>query len=387
VKKIVILGSTGSIGTNALEVIRNEREKYQVVGLSGHSNHDLLIEQVKEFDPPYLSVGTQEGYKLLKEFFPQKEIYFGEEGLVNLAAIRNYDILLTAISGAVGIEATVTGIKNEKIIALANKETMVSAGTYINFLLTQYKNSVIIPVDSEHSAIFQCLQSGTSREVSKLVITASGGAFRDKDRGFIENAKVEDALKHPNWAMGKKITIDSATLINKGLEVIEAHQLFGVSYDKIKVLIHPQSIIHSMVEFVDQSVMAQLAMPDMKLPIQYAFSYPNREINKSIEPFDYSKMSMLTFKEPQNDIFRGLDLAYRAGNVGKSMPIIFNGANEIAVQLFLENKIKFLDIYKIIENMMDIHNPVEVDNIDIIKSIDKEVRRLALEKYKEIIKN
>ena len=380
-KKIVILGSTGSIGTSALEVIRKERDKYQVVGLSGHSNHNLLIEQVKEFDPTYVSVGSKEGYDLLKGLFPQKEIYFGEEGLVSLAEVRNYDVLLTAVSGAVGIESTIAGIKNEKIIALANKETMVAAGTYINFLLRQYKNSSIIPVDSEHSAIFQCLQSSISKEVSQIIITASGGAFRDKNREFIENAKVEDALKHPNWSMGKKITIDSATLVNKGLEVIEAHQLFGVSYDKIKVLIHPQSIVHSMVEFVDQSVMAQLAMPDMKLPIQYAFSYPNREMNKSIEPFDYSKMSMLTFSEPQNDIFRGLDLAYRAGNTGKSMPIVFNGANEIAVQLFLENKIKFLDIYKIIENMMDNHKLIEVDNIDIIKSIDKETRELTLEKY------
>ncbi|MGF6906661.1 1-deoxy-D-xylulose-5-phosphate reductoisomerase [Fusobacterium sp. PH5-44] len=380
-KKIVILGSTGSIGTSALEVIRNEKDKYQVLGLSGHSNHSLLIDQIKEFDPQYISIGNEEGYKILKELFPQKEIFFGEEGLVNLANLDDYHILLTAITGAVGIEATITGIKKEKKIALANKETMVSAGKYINRLLKEHPKSSIIPVDSEHSAIFQCLQCGSPKEVSKLIITASGGSFRDKDIEFIKNATVEDALKHPNWVMGKKITIDSATLINKGLEVIEAHELFHINYNQIKVLIHPQSIVHSMVEFVDQSVIAQLALPDMKLPIQYAFSYPERLKNPSIEQFDYTKMSMLTFEEPQNNVFKGIELAYAAGRTGKSMPIVFNATNEVAVKLFLDKRIKFLDIYKIVEYGMSIHNPIEINDVHTIKSIDKEIRRLVLEKF------
>lgn len=380
-KKIVILGSTGSIGTNALEVIRSEKDKYQIVGLSGHNNYKLLIEQIREFNPLYISIGNEEGYKILKNLFPQKEIFFGKEGLVNLANIDNYHILLTAITGAVGIEATIAGIKKERIIALANKETMVSAGKYINRLLKNYPKASIVPVDSEHSAIFQCLQCGAPKEVSKLIITASGGSFREKDMEFIKNATVEDALKHPNWVMGKKITIDSATLINKGLEVIEAHELFNIDYDQIKVLIHPQSIIHSMVEFVDQNIIAQLALPDMKLPIQYAFSYPERVKNPSVEPFNYTKMSILTFEEPKNHIFKGIDLAYVAGRTGKSMPIAFNAANEVAVQLFLDKKIKFLDIYEIVEYAMLLHKPVEINDIEIIKSIDKEIRILVLEKY------
>ena len=380
-KRIVVLGSTGSIGTNSLEIIDNARDKFKLIGISGHRNYKLLIEQIKRFKPLYVSVGTQEGYDAIKKEFPKLNLYLGEEGLNKLAALDDYDILLTAVSGAVGIEATVIGIKKGKRIALANKETMVAAGTYINKLLKEHTESEIIPVDSEHSAIFQSLLGGKKNEVNKIIITASGGTFRGKTREELKDVTVEQALKHPNWSMGRKITIDSSTLVNKGLEVIEAHELFGVDYDDIEVLVHPQSIIHSMVEYKDNSVIAQLGAPDMKLPIQYAFTYPYRMENKVLEKLDFLKISALTFEKPNNEVFKGIEFAYRAGRIGKTMPCVLNAANEVAVELFLAGKIKFLTIYEIIEKAMENHIPQEIDGVEIIKKIDRETRNWVYENY------
>jgi 1-deoxy-D-xylulose-5-phosphate reductoisomerase len=369
-KRIVVLGSTGSIGTSAL-------------ALSGNRNHKLLIEQIKEFSPKYVCVGTEEGYLEIGREFPEVKIFLGDSGLTELANLKDYDILLTAVSGAIGIEATVAGIKNEKRIALANKETMVAAGGYINKLLKEYPKAEIVPVDSEHSAIFQSMLGGRKNEVNKLIITASGGTFRGKNIEELRNVKVEDALKHPNWSMGKKITIDSSSLVNKGLEVIEAHELFGVDYDHIEVLVHPQSIIHSMVEFKDRAVIAQLGAPDMKLPIQYAFTYPEREANVVFEPLDFTKASTLTFEQVDNKTFRGVELAYRAGRKGKSMPAVFNAANEVAVELFMKGKIGFLTIYEIIEKAMERHIPIEIDSVETVKSVDRETREWVYSEYGE----
>ncbi len=380
-KKIVILGSTGSIGVNALEVIRSSENYFQVVALSGNNNYELLIEQIIAFNPKYISIGTKEGYEILEKKFPEKKIFLGEEGLKALAELEEYDILLTGISGAVGIEATIAGIKNSKRIALANKETMVVAGEYINGLLKEYPKAEIIPVDSEHSAIFQALQGGKRSELKKIIITASGGTFRGKKKQELENVTVKEALKHPNWSMGKKITIDSSTLVNKGLEIIEAHYLFNVSYEDIEVIIHPESIIHSMVEFCDSSVIAQLGVPEMKLPIYYSFTYPERKFNSSLKFLDFKQLNKLTFEQPDNETFLGIELAYKAGKIGGSMPCIFNASNEIAVELFLEGKIKFLEIYEIIKEAMKEHKLVKFDCIEVIKKTDKEVREWVYNNY------
>lgn len=382
-KRITILGSTGSIGTNALEVIRNSSEKFEVVALSGHANHKLLIEQIEEFKPAYVSVGTEEGFQEIKKRFPEIKLYLGEQGLKELGKIEETDIVLTAVSGAVGIEATVEAIMKGKRIALANKETMVAAGPYINKLLKEYPEAEIIPVDSEHSALFQSMLSGKKDEIARLIITASGGTFRGRKREELEAVKVEEALKHPNWSMGKKITIDSSTLVNKGLEIIEAHELFGISYDNIDVVVHPQSIIHSMVEFKDRSTIAQMGFPDMKVPIQYAFTYPNRAENSIFEPLDFRKASTLTFEEPDHNTFKGIQLAFRAGRAGKTMPAVFNAANEAAVDLFMKGDIGFLEIYDIIEKAMERHSPKEIDSIETVKSADRETREWAYANYKK----
>lgn len=380
-KKIVILGSTGSIGTSALEVIRKSKNRFEVVGISGHRNYNLLIEQIREFKPKYVSVGTEEGYEIIKREFSDIEVYLKDEGLKELASKDDYDILLTAVSGAVGIEATVEGIKKGKRIALANKETMVAAGPYINKLLKENPKAEIVPVDSEHSAIFQSMLGGKKDEVRKIIITASGGTFRGKKREELQEVTVDQALKHPNWAMGKKITIDSSTLVNKGLEVIEAHELFGVDYEDIEVLVHPQSIIHSMVEFKDRAVIAQLGAPDMKLPIQYAFTYPEREASSAMEPLDFTKVTNLTFEKPDHETFKGIELAFKAGKIGKTMPAVLNAANEVAVELFLKRQIKFLTIYEIIEKAMERHIPLEIDSIDTVKKVDKETREWVYLNY------
>lgn len=380
-KNIVILGSTGSIGTNALEIIRNKREKFNVIGLSANSNYKLICEQIEEFKPKYVCIGTEEGKNIIKGKFPEIEVYVGREGLKKLGQIEEMDIILVAVIGAIGIEATSEAIKLGKRIALANKETMVAGGDYINKLLKENPKAEIIPVDSEHSAIFQSLMAGKKSQVKNLIITASGGTFRGKKIEDLKNVTVEQALKHPNWAMGRKITVDSSTLVNKGLEVIEAHQLFGMDYDKIKVVIHPQSIIHSLVEYDDNAVVAQLGVTDMKLPIQLAFTYPDRIENSCLDALDLLKVGSLTFEEPDREVFKGLDLAYRAGRIGKSMPTVLNAANEIAVELFLNKKIKFLDIYKIIENAMNNHKVEEIDNLNSILRIDQATRKWVYDNY------
>ena len=386
-KKILILGSTGSIGTNALELIRSNREEYQVVGISGNKNIELLKKQIEEFKPTSIYVGSEQDALNLKKEYPfLKEIYFGENGLKELSKNSDYDIILTAVSGAIGIDSTVEAIKREKRIALANKETMVSAGAYINKLLKEYPKAEIVPVDSEHSALFQSLQGFKKENVKKLIITASGGTFRGKDLAYLENVTVEQALKHPNWSMGKKITIDSSTLVNKGLEVIEAHELFNVDYDNIEVIVHPQSIVHSMVEYVDGSIIAQMGVANMKTPILYAFTYPEKEFNSSINFLDLIKTNNLTFEEADRKTFKGIDLAYRAGKIGGTMPTVFNASNEVAVELFMKKKIKFLDIYRIIEEAMNSHQVLSLNTdkaLNIIKEVDKETRKKVREQWEK----
>lgn len=382
-KNIVILGSTGSIGTNALEIIRNKREEFKVLALSGHSNYDLLIKQIEEFSPKYVSIGTEVGYNKIIKKFPKLKVFLGREGLKKLGQLLEMDIILISVTGAIGIEATVEAIKLEKRIALANKETMVAGGSYINKLLKKYPKAEIIPVDSEHSAIFQSLLSGKKKDVQSIIITASGGTFRGKSRKDLENIKVSEALKHPNWSMGKKITIDSSTLVNKGLEVIEAHELFGVDYDKIKVIVHPESIVHSLVEFEDGAVIAQLGVTDMKLPIQLAFTYPDRESSLALKHLDLLKIKNLTFEEPNREVFKGLDLAYKAGKTGKSMPTVLNAANEVAVELFMKEEIKFLEIYDIIEEAMKNHTIKDVENLEDILKIDLETRNWVYKNFKK----
>ena len=380
-KNITILGSTGSIGTNALEVIRQKRDEFNVVALSGHTNYKLVMEQIKEFSPKYVSIGTEEGFEAIKKEFPEVNLFFGREGLKKLGELEETDIILTAVSGVIGIEATVEAIKKGKRIALANKETMVAGGAYINRLLKEYPEAEIIPVDSEHSALFQSLSAGRREDVKNLIITASGGSFRGKKRDELKEITVSEALKHPKWSMGKKITIDSSTLVNKGLEVIEAHELFGIDYDKIKVAVHPQSIVHSLVEYKDNAMVAQLGATDMKLPIQLAFTYPEREESTALEKLDLMKAGNLTFEEPDMETFKGLPLAYRAGKTGGTMPVVFNAANEVAVELFMKEKIKFLEIYDVIEKAMDNHMPVEIENLEIILKVDEETRKWVYANY------
>lgn len=380
-KNITILGSTGSIGTNALEVIRQKKDEFNVVALSGHTNYKLVMEQIKEFNPKYVSIGTEEGFEAIKKEFPEVELFFGREGLKKLGELEETDIILTAVSGVIGIEATVEAIKKGKRIALANKETMVAGGAYINRLLKEYPEAEIIPVDSEHSALFQSLSAGRREDVKNLIITASGGSFRGKKRDELKEITVSEALKHPKWSMGKKITIDSSTLVNKGLEVIEAHELFGIDYDRIKVAVHPQSIVHSLVEYKDNAMVAQLGATDMKLPIQLAFTYPKREESIALEKLDLMKAGNLTFEEPDMETFKGLPLAYRAGKTGGTMPVVFNAANEVAVELFMKEKIKFLEIYDVIEKAMDNHMPVKIENLEIILNVDEETRKWVYENY------
>lgn len=379
-KKITILGSTGSIGTGAIDVVRAHRDKFEVVAMSAHSNHTLLIEQIEEFNPKYVSVGTEAGKLEIEKRYPNLNVYLGEDGLKRLGALEEADIVLTAVSGNVGIEATVEAVKKGKRIALANKETLVCAGELINEMVAKY-GAEIIPVDSEHSALFQSLESGKIDEVSKLVITASGGPFRGRTTEELKEVKLEDALKHPNWEMGRKITIDSSTLVNKGLEVIEAHYLFGIDYEDIEVVVHPQSIIHSLVEFKDMSMIAQLGTTDMKVPIQYAFSYPERIENNLTERLDLVKLSKLDFEAPNMEVFKGLKMAFEAGKAGMSMPLIYNTANEVAVDLFLKEKIGYLDIYKIIEEAMKEHEPIKLKSIEQIKEIDRALREKIYKRY------
>lgn len=357
-KTIAILGSTGSIGTQTLEVVR-ENKDLKVAALSAGSNIELLEAQIREFHPELAAVWEKEKAEELavKVADLDVRIVSGMEGLLELARLPKAKILVTAIVGMIGIRPTIAAIEAGKDIALANKETLVTAGHLI-MPLAKKRGVQILPVDSEHSAIFQVLHGEQKREIHKLLITASGGPFRGKKREELEQVQVEDALKHPNWAMGQKITIDSATLVNKGLEVMEAKWLFDVDLDQIQVVVQPKSIIHSMVEFVDGAVLAQMGTPDMKLPIQYALYYPERRYLPG-ERLDFGKLKEITFEEPDMDTFLGLPLAMKASRIGGSMPTVFNAANERAVAKFLKRKIGFLDIYRIIEEAMEHHAFVE----------------------------
>ena len=379
-KKIAILGSTGSIGTQTLEIVR-ENTDLEVVGLAAGSNVELLEKQVREFRPRLVSLQSEKFCKELKLRLAdmEVEIVSGMEGLIQIAEMEESEVLITAIVGMIGIQQTIAAICKGKDIALANKETLVTAGHIIMPLAAQ-KGVSILPVDSEHSAIFQSMQGENRAQVSKLLITASGGPFRGKTKADLENVQLEDALKHPNWAMGNKITIDSATLVNKGLEVMEAKWLFHVDFDQIQVVVHPQSIIHSMVEYVDGGIIAQLGMPDMKLPIQYALFYPNRRPMAG-KRVDFYELGSITFERPDIETFTGLKLALRAAREGGSMPTVFNAANEEAVRLFLQRKIRFLQIPEIIEMCMQAHKRIENPEVKAILAAEQETYELIRAKF------
>lgn len=351
-KQIAILGSTGSIGTQALEVISANDSLFEVYALTANNNVDLLIKQARKYNPEMVAIGNESHYNLLKDALSDLpiKVFAGADSIAQVAEMQPIDIVLTAMVGYAGLKPTINAIKAGKKIALANKETLVVAGELICDLATQFQ-SAIIPVDSEHSAIFQCLAGEGNNPIEKLILTASGGPFRTKSMHELEHVTSAQALKHPNWDMGAKITIDSASLMNKGFEIIEAKWLFGVSPEQIQVVVHPQSIIHSMVQFVDGSIKAQLGMPDMMLPIQYAFTYPDR-LKTNFPRFDFNLCSQFTFENPDLERFRNLALAYYAMERGGNMPCILNAANEVVVAEFLKDKIGFLQMSDIIETVM-----------------------------------
>lgn len=371
-KHVAIIGSTGSIGTQTLEIARWNQD-IKICALSAGRNIDLLEKQAREFRPEIVGLWDEKLADELKDRLKDMDIRVvsGMDGLIEIAEYKTSDILVTAIVGMIGIRPTVAAIKAGKDIALANKETLVTAG-HIIMPLAKEKGVSILPVDSEHSAIFQSLQGNTHDSIKKILLTASGGPFRGKSREFLKHVKLEDALKHPNWSMGRKITIDSATMVNKGLEVIEAKWLFDVAPENIQVVIQPQSIIHSMVEYKDGAVIAQLGTPDMKLPIQYALFYPERRYMPG-DRLDFTKLSSIVIETPDMNTFLGLRYAYEAIGIGGSMPTVFNAANEYAVKQFLDRKIDFLDIYDIIRASMDHHKLIENPDIDEILATEQEV--------------
>ena len=363
---IVVLGSTGSIGTQTLEIVRNYPEDLKVCALAGGSNVELMERQVREFLPSKVVMWSKSAAEDLKVKLAdlQVEVLAGMEGLLDIVTMEEADTVVTAIVGMIGIRPTIAAIESGKTIALANKETLVTAG-HIIMPLAKEKGVKILPVDSEHSAIFQSMNGENKAEVEKILLTASGGPFRGRKTEELLNIQVEDALKHPNWSMGRKITIDSATLVNKGLEVIEAKWLFDVDLDNIQVVVHPQSIIHSMVQYKDGGIIAQLGTPDMKLPIQYALFYPNRRPIPG-KKLDFYELGQMTFEKPDMETFYGLKLAFEASRCGGSMPTVYNAANEKAVSLFLDRKIKFLQIPELIGKAMNNHKIIANPNVDEI---------------------
>lgn len=379
-KTIAILGSTGSIGTQTLEIVR-ENPDLQVAGLAAGSNVALMEKQAREFKPRLVSMQSESAAKDLAQRLADTdiEVAYGMEGLLRIAQMPEMEMLVTAIVGMIGIRPTIAAIKAHKDIALANKETLVTAG-HIIMPLAARDGVAILPVDSEHSAIFQSLQGQKRESVSRLLITASGGPFRGRTRKELEGVQLEDALKHPNWSMGHKITVDSATLVNKGLEVMEARWLFDVGLDDIEVVVHPQSIIHSMVEYADGGIIAQLGMPDMKLPIQYALFYPDRRPMNG-KRVNFYELGSITFEKPDVETFTGLKLAMRAAREGGSMPTVFNAANEKAVSLFLQKKIRFLEIMDIIEMCMDAHKRIDEPGVEEILGAEQEAYEHILAKY------
>ena len=378
-KHVYILGACGSIGVQTLDIVRNNKEQFKVVGISVGRDLNLSKEIINEFNPQIVCFRHKEHMDEFKEYSFDK--CYGDEGLIKVASYSKYDneILVNALVGSAGLVPTIEGIKSRKTIALANKESLVMAGDIINSMLEQ-NNVILHPIDSEHSAIWQCIQGDNIEDIKSLIITASGGAFRDKTREELESVTVKEALAHPNWSMGAKITIDSATMMNKGFEVIEAHHLFRLPYDKIRTILHRESIIHSMVEYNDLSVKAQMGNPDMRIPIQYALLYPNHAPHNG-EPLDLVKVSKLSFEEIDLNKYKCLDYAYICANKGGLYPVALNAANEAAVKLFLDGKIKFLDIEKIIEKEI---NKTYLNNNPTIKEIldlNNEIQQRIINEY------
>lgn len=382
-KNVAILGSTGSIGTQTIDVLRANPDDFSLVAISAGSNIGMLEEQIREFHPKLCAVWDEdkakELSKAISDVTPTCKIVSGMDGLIELASIPESDILITAVVGMIGITPTIAAIKAGKDIGLANKETLVTAG-HIIISLAKEMGVSILPVDSEHSAIFQCLNGERENNIDKILLTASGGPFRGKTRDELADVTLEMALKHPNWSMGRKITIDSATMVNKGLEVIEAKWLFGVTPSQIEVVVQPQSIIHSMVQFDDGAVIAQLGTPDMRLPIQYALYYPKRVFLKG-DRLDFSTLSEITFSKPDMDTFLGLKYAYKAIEIGGSMPTVLNAANEYAVARFLNKEIKFLEIYEMIDYCMSCHKNINSPTVDQILDTEQWVYETIKSKW------
>ncbi|MGN1386997.1 MAG: 1-deoxy-D-xylulose-5-phosphate reductoisomerase [Bacillus sp. (in: firmicutes)] len=376
-KKISLLGATGSIGRQTMDVVRENRDKFEVVAFSAGNNIELTKKYIKEFSPALVSVKEKQDCETLRAEFPSTKFTCGNDGLMEVAVYPESTVVLNAVIGSVGLYPTLKAIEAKKDIALANKETLVTAGHVV--MDAAKKHGVnILPVDSEHSAIFQALQGEQEKNIERLIITASGGSFRDYTRAELEGVTVEQALNHPNWSMGAKITIDSATMMNKGLEVIEAHWLFDMPYDKISVLMHKESIIHSMVEFHDGSIIAQLGTPDMRVPISYALMYPDRLQNASKERLDLAKIATLHFQEMSFERFPCLHYAYEAGKIGGTMPTVLNAANEVAVDLFLKGKISFLDIESTVYRALEKHEVISQPNLEVIQQTDQETRKQIL---------
>lgn len=384
-KNISILGATGSIGTQTLDVIRNSEGKINLIGITANSSVDKIKEIIGEFEPKYVAMMDENSSKIIEEFcnkeYPNIQVFNGIDGLVKIATLEEIDTVVTSVVGMIGLRPTIAAIEAKKDIALANKETLVVAGELV-MNKAKETNVKILPVDSEHSAIFQSLSGYKNKDINKILLTASGGPFRGKTIDDLKDVTVKEALKHPKWNMGQKISIDSATLMNKGLEVIEAHFLFDCDYDNIEVIVHPQSIIHSMVEYKDASVIAQLGSPDMRLPIQYALNYPERE-GMIAKPVNFYELGALTFEKPDLETFKCLRFAYEAGKIGGLAPTILNGANEEAVALLLKEKIKFLQIAEIIEECMCVFKENYYDELtlDNIIELDKKVREYIRTKW------
>lgn len=375
-KKISLLGATGSIGLQTIDIIESNPESFELVSFSAGMNIDKVREIASLFQPKTISVMQYEDAERLKVEFPSIQFVHGNEGLVEVAAHTGADILVNAVSGSVGLKPTLEAIRSRITIAIANKETLVAAGDIVIEAARKY-DVPLLPVDSEHSALFQSLNGENPKHISRLILTASGGSFRDLTRDQLANVTVEEALAHPNWSMGNKLTIDSATMMNKGLEVIEAHHLFGVPYEQIDVLLHRESIIHSMVEFEDTSVMAQLGSPDMRVPIQYAMTYPDRMTMQNGKPLRLEEIGKLHFEKLDLNRFKALGLAYAAGKEGGTMPAAMNAANEVAVSLFMEGKISFLEIDNIVERVMESHKTISKPNLEMIMEIDSHTRKIV----------
>ena len=373
-KLISLLGATGSVGTQTIDIIREHPTEFRLAAFSVGKNIDLTRKLIVDFRPELVSVQDYSDCNTLKAEFPQTKFTYGNEGLIEVAVYEKSDILVNAVLGSVGLHPTLQAIECGKVIAIANKETLVTAGHLV--MEAASKNNVrLLPVDSEHSAIFQALQGEKDKNIERLILTASGGSFRDRTREELENVTVQEALNHPNWSMGAKITIDSATMMNKGLEVIEAHWLFHMPYEKIDVLLHKESIIHSMVEFHDSSIIAQLGTPDMRVPIQYALTYPDRLPLPSASLLNLASIGKLHFQEMDVKRFRCLQFAYMAGKKGGTMPTVLNAANETAVAAFLEGKIRFLQIEDLIEKALSTHQTIDHPSLTMIEEVDKETRQ------------